>query len=421
MYELSPDLVQHNPRAYHDQDALNAMLMSELPAEALAPIDGERVAASAEMPRVRCVDPATLDCRLGQHRTLILHYITSPKPWQRSGWITTSNDAYVRLLARLLGAGDVPVSINDGELPVWLRGGDGVRRAALIAGFRSVRAISHAFPAPVRRRVRTFLSGIWPDDPARCRVVRVAPVRVRLLVLTSFAPSFDAPHGGRVLTSLLARLAERHDMALVCFRNDSDPPVDDVLLERCLLVEEVAPPQSSSSVLRQRATRLLKLVGAPPDRVARVASPAYADCVRAAAASFQPQVIQVLFAEMAQYVGAIAGVRAPCVLIDQDPGVRAAADYSHSATGLRRLSRHIDTIAWERYSRRVFSDFDRIVVLTDSDRESVAPLAGGVGIEKIPLAVELPARPSIRWVHVRPRFSSSATISTRPMPTLPFA
>ena len=112
--------------------------------------------------------------------------------------------------------------------------------------------------------------------------------------------------------------------------------------------------------------------------------------MRAAAASFQPQVIQVLFAEMAQYVGAIAGVRAPCVLIDQDPGVRAAADYSHSATGLRRWSRHIDTIAWERYSRRVFSDFDRIVVLTDSDRESVEPLAGGVGIETIPLAVELP-------------------------------
>ena len=113
-----PTLVQRNPRAYHDQDALNAMLMSELPAEALALIDGERVAASAEMPRVRCADAATLDCRLGQHRTLILHYMTSPKPWQRSGWITTSNDAYVRLLARLLGAGDVPISINDEEVPV---------------------------------------------------------------------------------------------------------------------------------------------------------------------------------------------------------------------------------------------------------------------------------------------------------------
>ena len=42
--------------------------------------------------------------------------------------------------------------------------------------------------------------------------------RLRILVATPFAPRVDASHGGRVTASLLARLAERHQIALVCLR-----------------------------------------------------------------------------------------------------------------------------------------------------------------------------------------------------------
>src|SRR5438128_2306639 len=57
MHTLSLETALRNPRAYHDQDALNAMLMTELPPEALAPINGERVVPSRQMARVRFVYP----------------------------------------------------------------------------------------------------------------------------------------------------------------------------------------------------------------------------------------------------------------------------------------------------------------------------------------------------------------------------
>jgi lipopolysaccharide biosynthesis glycosyltransferase len=145
------------PVAWHDQDALNAMLMSELTADGVALIEPQRVVASADMAGVVCVDPTSLECRFAGTRLLFLHYLNGPKPWQPSGWITTSNNAYVQLLARLLGADDVPVKVDERELPPWLSS-TGLRRSVLFAGIRGVRAASHAVPRGIRSRVRSAVS-----------------------------------------------------------------------------------------------------------------------------------------------------------------------------------------------------------------------------------------------------------------------
>lgn len=158
MHALSFEEALITPAGWHDQDALNAMLMSELPVAAVDLIDADRVVASAEMTGVECVDSGTLECWLNGKRTLFLHYLNDPKPWQRSGWIATSDNAYVRLLVRLLRRDDVPVPIAERELPMWLRDEGGLRRAALFAGIRSVRAASHAVPSSTRRRARSFLA-----------------------------------------------------------------------------------------------------------------------------------------------------------------------------------------------------------------------------------------------------------------------
>jgi hypothetical protein len=66
-----------------------------------------------------------------------------------------------------------------------------------------------------------------------------AATRRRLLLLAPFSPRLDAPHGGaRAIAQLVSRLADRHDVALLCVPADDDPPVDDVLRGRCQLVEE---------------------------------------------------------------------------------------------------------------------------------------------------------------------------------------
>jgi hypothetical protein len=157
MHTMSFETALEDPSAFHDQDALNALLMSEVSEDALALINSGRVAATDELPSVVCVDPRTLTCTLDGRRTLILHYLNAPKPWVPSGWITTSNNAYVRLLERLLAADDVPIQVGKDELPVWLRS-TGIRRGALFAGIRGVRAASHAVPASLRSRLRAALS-----------------------------------------------------------------------------------------------------------------------------------------------------------------------------------------------------------------------------------------------------------------------
>ena len=214
----------------------------------------------------------------------------------------------------------------------------------------------------------------------------------RVLFLTPFPPRLDARHGGgRTVASLVCHLGEAHQIALVCMRDENELGPDGSVRASCEVVAEVALPRHSPSLFRQRAARLLKLVGAPPDRVTRTRSRAYARQVRTVADSFRPDVLQFECVEMAQYVEVLDGVRAHRVVVDHDPGHGAAVDYSLGAVGLRRFSRHLDAIAWKRFSSKAFAGAHRIVVFTERDRDAVARLAGDVPVEVIPLAIELPA------------------------------
>ena len=67
----------------------------------------------------------------------------------------------------------------------------------------------------------------------------LSATRSRLLFLLPFVPRLDARHGGRTTAGLMARLAQRHDAALICLRAPGEESVDTVIRERCELVEEV--------------------------------------------------------------------------------------------------------------------------------------------------------------------------------------
>jgi polysaccharide biosynthesis protein PslH len=217
--------------------------------------------------------------------------------------------------------------------------------------------------------------------------------RLRLLVLVPHAPRLDAPHGGRALASLLHRLAERHDVALVCIRGEDEPSVDDALRSRCSLVEEVSVRRPAPGRWRRRGRQLGKLFGGPPGLVSRAAAPGYAERVRAIAGSWRPDVVQIELLETAQYLAALDGCAAPRVLVDHDPGAHAAEDWSSAASGPRRAWRRLDALAWRRFSRRAFAAVDRVVVFTDRDRAAVERLAPGLGVRTIPLTIEPPERP----------------------------
>jgi glycosyltransferase involved in cell wall biosynthesis len=216
--------------------------------------------------------------------------------------------------------------------------------------------------------------------------------RLRLLVLVPHAPRLDAPHGGRALASLLHRLAERHDVALVCIRGEDEARVDDALRSWCSLVEEVSVRRPAPGPWRRRGQQVAKLFGGPPSLIARAAAPGYAERVRAIAGSWRPDVVQIELLETAQYLAALDECAAPRVLVDHDPGAHAAEDWSGAATGPRRAWRRLDVIAWRRFSRKAFATVDRVVVFTDRDRAAVERLAPDVGVRTIPLTIELPER-----------------------------
>ena len=147
-----------------DQDAINALLMSEVDAEAVVELPQAEGPSPELLHEVRIVDEHTLECELRGHRPFLLHYWGGPKPWSRNAWMRVSRDAYVRLMPRVLFAPDAPVPMSPTELPLWLRPGragrsllmllSGVNRAARFALGRAPLRVRRRLAGAIRRVAR---------------------------------------------------------------------------------------------------------------------------------------------------------------------------------------------------------------------------------------------------------------------------
>jgi hypothetical protein len=136
-----------------DQDVFNALVAAELPPDALAILPETGEAFPEQLLRVRVLDERTLESELDGEPVSILHHSLGPKAWQRHGWLRLREDAYVRLLPRLLFGGDVALRLDPREVPFRLRPGPGPRalRRGLDAVHGGVRASVHSAPTPLRR------------------------------------------------------------------------------------------------------------------------------------------------------------------------------------------------------------------------------------------------------------------------------
>lgn len=114
------------PTAQADQDALNALLMSEYPADALHMLPEREQVFRWDFPKVRIEDAQTLRCSHRGVQPRLLHGCMVPKPWQTRG---VRRNAYVTLLRRLLTADDVTVKVPEEQLPLWARRGTAAQAA----------------------------------------------------------------------------------------------------------------------------------------------------------------------------------------------------------------------------------------------------------------------------------------------------
>jgi hypothetical protein len=154
--ELIPSADMHgslSPFQAPDADALNALLMSEVPRDGLTLLaQGDEVFGGD----VTVEDFKTLRCTSGGRSTKLLHLVDNPKPWERSGWLRLAATDYVRLMRRLLFASDVPLRLDRDQAPLWLRPGlEGELTLRALGGANRAMVWSLSkIPEPLQERVR---------------------------------------------------------------------------------------------------------------------------------------------------------------------------------------------------------------------------------------------------------------------------
>lgn len=214
----------------------------------------------------------------------------------------------------------------------------------------------------------------------------------RLLFLLPFPPSLEASHGGgRVIAQLIHRLAARHRSAVLYLRSPSQVFADSMLQSRCDLVEAVTRP-NPGFCLTNGWSRIGALARGYPMWAVGCSVHAFGVKARALVRTWRPDIIQVEYPVMAQYLPALRGYPAPRVLTEHDPGTKAARDLLEGCRGVCRIGRRIDWMAWRRFERRVIEQVQAVVVFTRPDQHELERLGASTPIIRIPFGVMLPAQ-----------------------------
>lgn len=131
-----------DPLWLSDQDALNALLVSEVPEGRV--VLGARLALAMTPPELvetQVVDHDSWACERRGTPVMLLHGVGLRKPWQPAAARELRRTAYLGALRRFLTGPDLAVRIPEEELVPWLR--DGPRGTA-------TRWMLHAYELPAR-------------------------------------------------------------------------------------------------------------------------------------------------------------------------------------------------------------------------------------------------------------------------------
>ena len=210
-------------------------------------------------------------------------------------------------------------------------------------------------------------------------------MRLRLLFLLPFAPRLEGRHGGaRATGQLIASLAPRHEVA-VLYRAEGDGRPEEELRAACAMLEGV-PPQAGPGRLGPK----LGLLRGIPTWASEVADPGFAERTGELARRWAPDLVQLEYPVMGQYLPALAECPAPRVLVDHEASVRDLRTW-HGP--LARLTAALDERAWRRFERRAMEQVQAVVVFTDRDRRALEALGAGTPVITVPLGMSLPDEP----------------------------
>jgi sugar transferase (PEP-CTERM/EpsH1 system associated) len=215
---------------------------------------------------------------------------------------------------------------------------------------------------------------------------------MRLLLLTPQLPY--PPHQGTSLRNfnLIAQLAKRHQVCLLTFL-EPDQALDDAgpLLEICEWVDTLPVPRRSNTTrLRQMLTTRR------PDMAWRLWSPAFRDwlAMRIAEASFD--VVQIEGIELASYVPTIEAIQPRPMMVYEDHNAEWVLQKRAFLTDLRSPRRWpaaiYSFVQWMRlkgYEADVCRRADRVVAVSEADRNAILAVAPEVTVSVVPNGVDL--------------------------------
>lgn len=117
--------IWESPTSQADQDALNAILMSEVPAEHVTVLPPETQPTYAEMlgGHVELLDIEKLSCSLRDRPITLVHITGKRKPWELKGWRWIGRHLYSAFLRRLLVGSNISIQISRSDVPVWFWSG----------------------------------------------------------------------------------------------------------------------------------------------------------------------------------------------------------------------------------------------------------------------------------------------------------
>src|SRR5262249_6836726 len=126
--------------------------------------------------------------------------------------------------------------------------------------------------------------------------------RRKILMAAPFPPRRNGLHGGSsVIAQTIDELAEHHSVAVAYLRGRDEPSMEEALVERCAVVEEVPRPAGRSD-LRSLLQSLWAWTRGTPLWVEDWRVPQFRERLHRMVESWRPDVMQFEFHIMAQYV-----------------------------------------------------------------------------------------------------------------------
>ncbi len=198
---------------------------------------------------------------------------------------------------------------------------------------------------------------------------------MKILVISPYVPHPNSGHGGGVLIfDFLENLAQRHEVTLISFVDESEKKLAEDLTRMKFRVKVISREKNLSNNI----FRLIRLVTArifqflhsiifwQPYQVSKFKHAGMAHIIQQETLAGHYDIVQIEYAQMGQYGRYVMSGKK--VLREHDVMFRPAYRRFKKAKSFLKLFSFVEWCGWARYEPRLMKSFDHILTLTETDK-----------------------------------------------------